>query len=177
VVADAGANVGYIIASAGFQSGAYEAAELTNIRLLTWPEFQSEFEALWLENYLSPFVTEHFDTIMTYTEPLLPEAFCKLTDLRRTEFLLLRERYESFGAMLMMFTTYVRVVGQDIPSLPLRRRLTPEAQSTELMPAAILDSTAYCEFLAAAESYGREAMNAFSKVLSDTPGDDRAQES
>lgn len=36
---DLGADAGYIVSSAGFQSGAYEAAQNTSVRLVTWDEF------------------------------------------------------------------------------------------------------------------------------------------
>src|SRR5688572_11853633 len=38
VVANSGANVGLIISSSAFQSGAREAATFTNVRLLSWQE-------------------------------------------------------------------------------------------------------------------------------------------
>ena len=40
IVADAGVNTGYVVSRAGFQAGAHEAAGNTNIRLVTWSEFQ-----------------------------------------------------------------------------------------------------------------------------------------
>lgn len=43
VVSEMGANAGYLVSSSGFQSGAMTAAELTNVRLVTWEEFQAEF--------------------------------------------------------------------------------------------------------------------------------------
>src|SRR4051794_18349245 len=43
VVADIGANVGYLISSGGFQSGSFTAAELTNLELFTWEQFQDAF--------------------------------------------------------------------------------------------------------------------------------------
>src|SRR5437868_1284602 len=36
VIADSGANTGYLISSAGFQSGALDAAEQSNVHLQTW---------------------------------------------------------------------------------------------------------------------------------------------
>jgi hypothetical protein len=42
-VDDLGADAGYIVSSAGFQSGAYEAAENTSIRLVTWEDFLYKF--------------------------------------------------------------------------------------------------------------------------------------
>jgi len=48
VIADHGANSGYIISKMGFQEGAYESTENTNIRLLTFEEFQSAIRPVWL---------------------------------------------------------------------------------------------------------------------------------
>jgi restriction endonuclease len=49
VIADHGANAGYIISKSGFQEGAYEAIQSTNIRLLTFEEFQSAIRPIWLD--------------------------------------------------------------------------------------------------------------------------------
>lgn len=68
VVADSGVSMGFLISKAGFQKGAYEAVEKTNIRLFNWCEFQSFFLDRWvgiaeehlqdlscnLEHYLDP---------------------------------------------------------------------------------------------------------------------------
>ncbi len=40
VVSDYGAHVGFLISRNGFQSGAYEGAQNSNIRLVNWFEFQ-----------------------------------------------------------------------------------------------------------------------------------------
>jgi restriction system protein len=48
VCADVGANAGYVISTAGFQAGAFEAAKQTNVSLVTWEEFQAKFEESWL---------------------------------------------------------------------------------------------------------------------------------
>ncbi|MDM0055234.1 restriction endonuclease [Variovorax fucosicus] len=49
VVNDTGAHVGIIISRSGFQSGAYEAAEKSNVRLVDWFEFQAIFLERWKE--------------------------------------------------------------------------------------------------------------------------------
>ena len=49
VMDEAGANVGFIISANGFQSGALEAANNTNIHLVTWNEFQERFFDRWFE--------------------------------------------------------------------------------------------------------------------------------
>lgn len=43
VVSDSGANMGFIISKRGFQPGAYEAAEKTNIKILNFIELQALF--------------------------------------------------------------------------------------------------------------------------------------
>lgn len=40
-VADAGANLGMTVSSAGFQSGAQDAARFNNVRLVDWPGFEA----------------------------------------------------------------------------------------------------------------------------------------
>lgn len=47
VVSDYGAHVGFLISRKGFQSGAYEAAKNSNIRLINWFEFQEIFIERW----------------------------------------------------------------------------------------------------------------------------------
>src|SRR5205823_4340354 len=47
VMLGSGANTGFIVSEAGFQSGAYEAAANTNIHLLTWEELQQKFGRQW----------------------------------------------------------------------------------------------------------------------------------
>ncbi|QUS54071.1 hypothetical protein [Pseudovibrio brasiliensis] len=64
MTADFGANVGYIISKAGFQSGAFEASELTNIKLMTWKEFQLEFEEQWYWQHLTKQVKQQLEPIL-----------------------------------------------------------------------------------------------------------------
>ena len=75
VVADVGAHKGYIISSNGFQSGSFSAADLTNIELVTWDEFQEAFEPTWLDRYFVPTITEELDPLMSYAEPFAPKWF------------------------------------------------------------------------------------------------------
>lgn len=47
VVQDSGASLGLLISQAGFQSGAIEAANLSNVRLMTWNEFTDIIADKW----------------------------------------------------------------------------------------------------------------------------------
>jgi restriction system protein len=69
VVSDYGANVGLIISKKGFQRGAQEATNHSNIRLLTFEEFETLFLDRWLiraaaETYAS---ADRFITLTDYT--------------------------------------------------------------------------------------------------------------
>lgn len=47
VIVDAGANFGFIVSKSGFQSGSYEAAEQTNIKLVSLEELEERFYKKW----------------------------------------------------------------------------------------------------------------------------------
>lgn len=68
VVQNAGANWGLLIARKGFQSGAFKAAERTNIKLLGWEEFQELFQWRWIERHLRPTLLKASDALLTYRE-------------------------------------------------------------------------------------------------------------
>jgi restriction system protein len=124
VVSDIGANLGLIVASEGFQSGASEAATLTNVKLVTWEGFQAEFECTWLTRYLHPTVATRCDPLLTYTEPLLPAWFSRLPEENKDKYLELKRKYDVFGMLMMAFTPYVRMLHPTaVPTLPLRSRI------------------------------------------------------
>lgn len=140
-VADTGANVGYIVGSSGFQSGAFEAAELTNIRLLTWEEFQGEFEHQWIEEHLAPTLDERFYQFLRWTEPLPPTAGRPLAKHEAEAFWELWRSYQPIGRLLMPFTPWMRMTGMDMkyPTLPLHRA---EYQG---LPEDLLEARGYRE--------------------------------
>lgn len=165
VVADSGANVGYIISSAGFQAGAYSAAELTNVRLVSWGEFQAEFEQSWLEHYLVPTVTDQCDLLITYTEPLLPAGFRDLNEQDQRRFLTLKQEHEPFGWLMMSFTQYARmIIKKPPPKLPLRPRLTRQ-EWVGSIPSKVLDAAGYREFLDAALAHSDAVVQLFQTAL------------
>lgn len=63
VVADAGANEGLIVSAQGFQSGAREAAAYTNVRLVTWPEFQHLYAVRWMDYLVRPALSGAFEMV------------------------------------------------------------------------------------------------------------------
>lgn len=65
---DVGANTGYIISRKGFQTGAVKAAEFTNIKLVTWYDFQLLFEDKWREEYFSNYIENNWRKLITESE-------------------------------------------------------------------------------------------------------------
>jgi len=59
VLTDLGANLGYIVSLAGFQNGALHASDSTNVKLVTWEEFQHEFEESWLKTFFTPSLSKY----------------------------------------------------------------------------------------------------------------------
>jgi restriction system protein len=161
VVADGGANVGYVITSSAFQRGAFSAAERTNLRLVMWPEFQAEFESTWIDTCFRPQVTKRLDPLMTYTEPLLPRAFVDLDEDGKERFMEVRKRHIDLGVVAMMLTTYMQMLSHKVPDLPLRPRFTPSA----VMPPELLDATGYRDLFEILMAAGEAAMAELREAL------------
>lgn len=162
-VQDGGAHKGYIISTAGFQTGAHTAAELTNVELVTWPQFQNEFETTWIENYFVKVLTEVLDPLMTFTEPLAPFWFPNLSEPDRREFMDLFQRYMGFGHFIMSCSSYTRVFGEEkLPRLPLRG--TTEGARLGAVPDAILDAAGYRGLMLLCLDYGNNAIAEFRAI-------------
>jgi len=166
VVADIGANVGYVITTNGFQTGAFSAADLTNLRLVTWPEFQQAFEETWFEQYLSPKVVEELDDLLSFTEPLLPRWFEQLSEDGKTSYLALKQKYDDFGWLVMAFTPYARMLRKkEGPTpLPVIDRLPADSPLLASVPRAILEAVGYRDFLELVVPFGKEAIRQFSAL-------------
>ncbi len=161
VVQEIGANIGYIISTKGFQSGAVVAADLTNLKLITWAEFQNIFQESWFEEYFTKQIDEKLDGLMTYTEPFLPSWFEKMTEEDKARYYALKEKYDLFGVVMQSLGPYSRMFQKGpIPTLPLRSRLKPDPILNNI-PDHILDETAYQELLDASVAYGEVALAEF----------------
>ena len=147
VVADVGANAGYIVSMAGFQPGAYQAVEHTNVKLLTWLEFQEIFEQQWYWEYLTKYVVEHLEPLGDYLEPIpamthwdqyLEEEVERLKQLHR--------EHQPLGVLIMALSPYIGMLdGQFVRlTLPLRE----QARVYSSLPERLFERTGYREFIA-----------------------------
>jgi hypothetical protein len=166
VVADMGANVGYIVSLAGFQDGAFRASELTNVELVTWHELQSRFELSWYESYFSPQIAERLDPLLSYAEPFQPAWWDKLTEAQQQHYLQLKDKYDEFGWLIMTFTPYHRMYrkSQPITPLPVIDHLPSNSPLIEKLPETLLRQDAYREFFDEAIAFGTEAITQFESL-------------
>lgn len=166
VVSDTGANIGYIISSAGFQKGSFESSSKTNIKLLTWEQFQEEYKETWIKNYFIPTITNKLDPLFTYTEPLGPAWYPSLTDNEKRSFLALDDKYESFGITMFMLSSWgpMAFYGDRYIDLPLIGHLERNSRTdikSFKIPKDILEETGYREFLDKVLSYGEMAISEY----------------
>jgi restriction system protein len=161
VVTDTGANAGYIVSANGFQPGAVAAAEQTNVRLVTWNEFQGIFEAAWLEHHLFPTMEKQLKALWTFTEPIYATpGRSDPSEEPRNAWQAAWWAYAEPAWALNDFTSiHQGTPGARVPSLPLRSYVP--ARVAALMPTILLDAVGYREFLEEALAFGGEAIEAF----------------
>lgn len=165
VISDIGANRGYIISIKGFQAGASSASKFSNLDLVTWSEFQMQFEDIWLENYLSPTITKRLDPLLGFTEPLVQMWMGKIPDDEVEVVKSLRSKYQAIAYLVMAFTTYSsNFRSEGFPSLPLRMRLPEYYKEDHQIPDEILDTKSYREFLEYTLAFGEKGIEEFQAV-------------
>ncbi len=163
VVADSGAHLGYIISSNGFQSGSFAAADLTNLRLLTWQEFQNEFEPTWIAKYYRPLLGENLNQLVMYTAPLLPSVALRMEDEQQAAFAAVAIRHEEFGLLALDLSAEE---DDELPlALPLRQQLKSVEGESDNIPASVLDARSYREFLDAVLEHSDMILREFDHVI------------
>lgn len=164
VLADLGINAGYIVARTGFQSGAFSAADLTNIDLLTWDEFQGQFFESWYETYFTHAVAENLVGLMTYSEPFLPKWFEGMSPEDKDLYISYKQQFDVFGTVMQSMGPWSRMIRpNEIVTLPLIDRLTP-GKERDTIPQDILNETHYREFLEKAIKHGECAHGLFREL-------------
>jgi restriction system protein len=166
VLVDSGAHRGFLISSGGFQSGAYEAAEYSNVELVNWPEFQGLFSERWFHMFMAPTLLEEGNALHEYTEPINSRIARKADALpfdRQEQFRSLQERYAipSFVLLRLWFDFFTHK--PKVPVLPLRTSLGPRAPID--LPAEILDAVSLRPLMDVVTRFYREATAEFDQVF------------
>jgi hypothetical protein len=68
VMVDHGGNLGFIVSKVGFQTGAFQAAQKTNIRLVTLSELESEYWSRWVATMYTKYIP-FADQLFPYWDP------------------------------------------------------------------------------------------------------------
>jgi len=101
VISDSGASFGYIITKKGFQSGAIEATNTSNVRLLSFEEFQASARSVWLRKVIDD-IHENAYSLRRYcnpTETCFDNYLEKLSRNTQQEILELQMRYFAFSLL------------------------------------------------------------------------------
>jgi Restriction endonuclease len=69
VMGDTGAHFGLFVSAGGFQRGAFDVVEHTNIHLLDWVGFQDLFLQRWCAKYWVPTLRKRGDRLAGYVDP------------------------------------------------------------------------------------------------------------
>lgn len=177
VVGDSGANWGAIISTAGFQKGALIAAEYSNVRLLSWTEFQALFADRWVSNHFFREIAKETDPLLEYTEPINSRIFRKadlLPESLRKEFIRLRDEHQAIGTLCLMFRANGAralrlVLGENspmpIPNLPLRKTVGTLNADGMVIADEILDANSYRTLLESIIKEAKKAIAQFDEVF------------
>lgn len=145
VVTESGANAGYIISRSGFQSGANEAAENTNLKLVTWDEFQNEFKS----EYYNFYFKQKLDEI---SEPLC--LMCEPLEINDHKDKISKSNIESFQQFQNKYLVLASVCIQHIPTSDILNKgelMLPLSKSIKdiekYLPPRISEIDNYEEFL------------------------------
>lgn len=175
VVGDSGANTGLLVSSVGFQKGAIEAAAYSNVRLLTWDEFQQMFARRWFRSFMSPAIAEATDALHEYTEAINSRVFKKadaLFDERRSAFIALRNKYLPLMAINLSFhpvlldSSKFSSAASEPPTLPLRALQPPDGPALwGALPDDVLDAIALRPLMEQLISHSQSAIDEFDEVF------------
>lgn len=161
VVADLGANAGYIVSKAGFQAGAYQAAEHTNVKLLTWHEFQETFEQQWYWEHLTKYVVEHLEPLGNYLEPIPAmvhwDQYLEEKEVERLK--QLHREHQPLGVLIMALSPYIGMM--DGQSTRFELPLGEGAKIYSSLPESIYERTGYREFIAELQDYCMPILSEF----------------
>lgn len=169
-VADVGASVGFLVSAGGFQSGAHEAAAFTNVRLVTWEEFQSTFAERWYQNYMLSVIRAESRRLIDCSAThgfFLFELFGQPQQVHQKA-MELSAKYDTLADIawtLLWFKGAIAHGAPPIPQLPLRSSALEHHRRWSSLPHDILDASALRPLLTALVNHFRHAISDFDDVL------------
>ena len=116
----------------------------SNVKLVSWLEFQELFAERWFHRYMAPTLIEEGDALHEYTEPFNSRIIKKAEQLGAESGLRFRELVEQHAdPSLALLMLWFRPLSKrlTVPQLPLRNFLGVHADKLQLR-AEILDAIA-----------------------------------
>jgi restriction system protein len=161
IINDIGSNVGYIITTSDYQSGAKEASFATPVELLTWESFQNLFLESWYSNYFYKLMSK---SVAINKDYCLVEWFDDLDSEDRKKYYNIRNNlsdiFEIFSSFPMPFLKNINPILFSIPKLPLTDVLDDLYMDNDDI-VNILSETHYEEFLLKFTRYSKNVINEF----------------
>ena len=108
VMAEIGGNFGYVITKIGFQSGAKKYLNFTNIKAITFLEFQQLYFKIWYNNFFRPYLISFSNNLIDYIEPINSRRFKyfdELSENQKVKYFDLFDKYEEFGYYILKLRT------------------------------------------------------------------------
>ncbi len=166
VVADIGANSGYIVSKAGFQAGCFDVIENTNIKLFTWEEFQLEFLDQWYRTFFMRQVEERLDPLCSYLEPFpaMTAWDAHSTNAEIEEMKTMYQKHSPLCSLIMSMHPVQEMMSNmnninDIKvTLPLDERI---GEYYNEFDQALLNTSGYREFLDLMDDHCTPILNQF----------------
>lgn len=114
VMAETGANIGFIVSQKGLQAGAERYTNSTNIVGMTYLELQQRYFSIWWERWFCRQVGDAGESLEGFVEPYNPrrdELVAGMTQEQRSHFNELLHRYGTFGLVMghMNMAKYVNI--------------------------------------------------------------------
>ncbi|MFV8336004.1 restriction endonuclease [Flavobacterium sp. RSP29] len=85
VMYETGGNFGFIITKKGIQSGATKYLKFTNIKAITFSEFQKLYFNIWYNKCFRPTLVAFSDDLLGYIEPINSRRFKHLDQLNKIQ--------------------------------------------------------------------------------------------
>jgi restriction system protein len=105
VMSETGGNFGFIITKKGIQSEAIKYLKFTNIKAITFSEFQKLYFINWYNKHFRPTLVVLSNDLLGYTEPINSRRFKHLDQLnkiQRGSYFELLDKYENFSYFILM---------------------------------------------------------------------------
>lgn len=165
VVNDIGSNVGYIITTSKFQSGAKETSNKTNIELLTWVEFQDLFFESWYAKYFYKTINQDLNLTEDY---FLVSWFDDLNQEDKRLYSQVKNRLSEIFEIQSYFPMpYLNELKKEmfpIPKLPIGSNLFKFDNYFGEVPDDILKEEYYQEFLSKFLTYAKQVTEDFNNI-------------